>query len=65
MRHFKIGQRVRYYPIGRTVSDDERTCIVVAMLPEKDGGFEYKIRSIDDHNDRTAKESEVHNIRYA
>jgi hypothetical protein len=52
---FKIGQAVEYRasrgPVG--------TYLVTARLPERGGEFEYRIRSLEEPHERTARESEL------
>ena len=60
-RRFKIGQLVRYYPVGRNISDDRRRCMIITMLPRKNGVFEYKIRGVDEPYELIVSEPELTN----
>jgi hypothetical protein len=51
---FRVGQAVRFArsaPYG--------TYIVMAELPEQDGEFQYRIKSIVERHERLARESEL------
>ena len=51
-RKFSVGDRVSFH--------HERIVSVVTMqLPERDGEFEYRIRSPDEPHERIARESEL------
>jgi hypothetical protein len=52
-RKFSVGDRVRFYHHERAVS------VVTMQLPERDGEFEYRIRSPDEPHERIARESEL------
>ena len=52
-RKFSVGDRVRFYDHERTVS------VVTMQLPERDGEFEYRIRSPDEPHERIAREREL------
>jgi hypothetical protein len=55
---FKIGQAVGYRA-SRGISAPGGTYVVTARLPERDGEFEYRIRSPDEAHERIARESEL------
>jgi hypothetical protein len=55
---FKIGQQVEYYP-PRGIYAPRGTYLVTKLLPERDGVFEYFIRSVREAYERIAKESEL------
>jgi hypothetical protein len=52
-RKFNVGERVRFYHHERTIS------VVTMQLPEREGEFEYRIRSPDEPHERIARESEL------
>jgi hypothetical protein len=55
---FKIGQAVAYRA-SRVNYAPGGTYLVTAPLPERDGEFEYRIRSPAEPHERTARESEL------
>jgi hypothetical protein len=55
---FRVGQAVHFYP-KKPQSAPHGTYIVMAELPERDGEFHYRIKSISEPHDRIAKESEL------
>jgi hypothetical protein len=55
---FKIGQQVEYSP-PRGNYAPRGTYLVTKLLPERDGEFEYFIRSTQEAHERIAKESEL------
>src|SRR5271165_5230363 len=55
---FKIGQAVEYRA-SRGIYAPGGTYLVTARLPERDGEFEYRIRSLDEPHERIARESEL------
>ena len=55
---FYLGQAVEYHP-PRGIYAPRAAYIVTAKLPERDGEFEYHIRSINDQHERVAWESEL------
>jgi hypothetical protein len=57
-RKFSIGDRVRFHH-ERTVSAVHGPYSVTMQLPERDGEFEYRIRSPAEPHERIAKESEL------
>jgi hypothetical protein len=54
---FKIGQAVEYRASRGIYA--RGPYVVTAALPERDGEFEYRIRSTNEPYERTAKESEL------
>jgi len=57
---FRVGQAVRLYPSGMGArSAPHSTYIVMAELPERDGEFQYRIKSIGERHERVARESEL------
>ena len=55
---FKLGDRVRLHH-ERSVSAAHGAYLVMMQLPERDGGYEYRIRSPDEPHERIARESEL------
>jgi hypothetical protein len=55
---FKIGQHVEYSP-PRGNYAPRGMYLVTQLLPERDGEFEYFIRSAQEAHERFAKESEL------
>ena len=55
---FKIGQEVEYSP-PRGNYAPRGMYLVTKLLPERDGEFEYFIRSAQEAHERIAKESEL------
>jgi len=57
---FRVGQAVRFYPNGMGAhSAPHGTYVVMAELPEQDGEFQYRIKSIVERLERVARESEL------
>ena len=57
---FTIGDNVEFLPaIGRTIDAARGLYVVTMQLPDRDGEFEYRIRSADEPHERTARESEL------
>jgi hypothetical protein len=61
MHKFHLGQMVAYYPDKGTWAA-RGAYVVTARLPERDGEFEYRIRSALEKHERTARESELRAI---
>ena len=59
MPQFKVGDRVRFFYHDRFKSAAHGTYLVTMQLPERDGEFEYRIRSPDERHERIARESEL------
>jgi hypothetical protein len=55
---FQLGDRVRFRH-ERIVSAVQGPYVVTMQLPERDGEFEYRIRSPDEPHERIARESEL------
>jgi len=55
---FKIGQTVQYDP-PRGFRAPSGTYVVTAVLPERDGRFEYRIKHSTEPHERLAKEDEL------
>jgi hypothetical protein len=58
---FKVGQAVEYHP-PRWVWAPPGTYLITAKLPERNGEFEYHIRSVREQHERVAWESDLHAI---
>lgn len=56
---FKVGDHVRYFHHDRITSAAHGNYVVTMQLPERDGAFEYRIRSPDEPRERMARESEL------
>jgi len=61
---FKIGQQVEYSP-PRGNYAPRGMYLVTKLLPEKDGEFEYFIRSAQEAHERIARESELRGVSWA
>ena len=57
---FKIGQKVSYRPYRGA---SPRACTVIALLPEREGEFEYQIRRQDFPSDQVVGESKLREPR--
>lgn len=55
---FHLGQTVTYRP-PREIFASQGAYIVTAKLPERDGTFEYRIRSVNENHERAVRESEL------
>jgi hypothetical protein len=55
---FKIGQAVEYHP-SRWLFAPITGYVVLAVLPKRDGEFEYHIKHSDEKHERAAWESEL------
>jgi hypothetical protein len=58
MHKFHLGQMVTYHPNKGTWAA-RGAYVVTAKLPERDGEFEYRIRSAIEEHERLARESEL------
>ena len=58
MHKFHLGQMVAYDPNKGTWAA-RGAYVVTAKLPERDGEFEYRIRSALEEHERLARESEL------
>jgi hypothetical protein len=58
MHKFSLGQAVTYR-VSRLVDASCGVYVVTAKLPERDGEFEYHIRSTNEKHERVARESEL------
>ena len=58
MHKFDLGQKVQYRPPPGMYAP-RGAYLVTAKLPERDGEFEYRIRSASEEYERLARESEL------
>jgi hypothetical protein len=58
MRKFYLGQTVGYFR-ARGIDAPHGVYIVTTKLPERNGQFEYRIRSASEEHERVALESEL------
>ncbi len=58
MHKFHLGQAVEYHPRGGTWAP-RGAYVVTAKLPERDGEFEYRIRSALEEHERMVCESDL------
>ncbi len=58
MHKFHLGQPVEYHPNNGTWAA-RGAYVVTAKLPERDGEFEYRIKSAIEEHERMARESEL------
>jgi hypothetical protein len=58
---FQSGQTVEYVP-PRNSHGPGGAYVVVALLPERDGLFEYRIKHSKEPYERVAKESELRGL---
>jgi uncharacterized protein YjbK len=64
MHKFHLGQAVAYHP-RQGIWAARGAYVVTAKLPERDGEFEYRIRSALEEHERLARESELREMREA
>lgn len=62
MHKFHLGHVVEYY-VPHGIDAPRGAYVVTAKLPERDGQFEYRIRSTVVQHERMARESELSAIR--
>jgi hypothetical protein len=58
MHKFHLGQSVEFNPPGGIYAP-RGPYVVTAKLPERDGVFEYRIRSANETHERLGRESEL------
>jgi hypothetical protein len=58
MHKFHLGQQVEYYS-SFLIYAPRGVYVVTAKLPERDGEFEYHIRSVSEQHERMVRESEL------
>jgi hypothetical protein len=56
---FQAGQRVTLAPSLTNRSVASGGYVVTRQLPERDGEFEYRIKSLSEPHERVARESEL------
>jgi hypothetical protein len=56
MHKFNIGQTVF---LERSLAVPGGTCVITKRLPERDGEFEYRIKSVNEPHERVARESQL------
>ena len=59
MHKFHLGQSVTFRAPGGRLLAPPGAYVVTAKLPERDGEFEYHIRSTSEQHERVARESEL------
>jgi hypothetical protein len=62
MHKFHLGQMVAYHP-QKGIWAARSAYIVTAKLPEREGEFEYRIRSALEEHERLVRESELSPIK--
>ena len=55
---FHLGQAFEFNP-PRGIFAPRGPYVVTAKLPDRDGAFEYRIRSVNESHERLARESEL------
>jgi hypothetical protein len=63
MHKFHLGQSVTFRAPGGRLFAPPGAYVVTAKLPERDGEFEYHIRSTSEQHERVALESELSALR--
>ena len=58
---FKSGEAVEYFP-PRGAYGPSGAYVIVALLPERDGYFEYRIKHAKEAHERVAKEGELRKL---
>jgi hypothetical protein len=59
-RHkFKVGQSVTFSPPRMTYAAASRVYTIVRLLPSESGDCHYRIKSVSEPFERTARESEL------
>jgi hypothetical protein len=56
MHKFKIGQKIY---LERSLSVPGGAYVVTKRLPERDGEFEYRIKSVNEPHERVVRESQL------
>ena len=56
---FRLGQRVTLAERGLRDNAARGTYTIIKTLPERDGEFDYKIKSVSEPHERVARESEL------
>jgi len=55
---FYIGQTVFLKPF-RDLNIPGGACVITKQLPERDGEYEYRVRSINEPHERVVRESQM------
>jgi len=58
---FQIGQTVFLVP-SHNLNIPGGACVVTKKLPESNGEFEYRVRSVNEPYERVVRESELSNV---
>jgi hypothetical protein len=58
---FQIGQTVFLIP---SLSIPGGAYVVTRKLPERDGEFEYRVKSLNEPHERVVRESELRDVTY-
>jgi hypothetical protein len=61
MHRFDIGQKVFLLSVP-SLKIAGGACTVTRKLPERDGEFEYRVKSADEPHERVVGESELSNV---
>jgi hypothetical protein len=56
--HLRLTTQKRY-DASLTLAVPGGTCVVTKRLPERDGEFEYRIKSINEPHERVVRESQL------
>jgi hypothetical protein len=56
---FKLGQSVSLQSTMFNRDASSGACVVTRQLPERDGQFEYQIKSLSEPHERVVKESDL------
>ena len=56
MHKFNIGQTVF---LERSLAVPGGTCVITKRLPERDGEFEYRIKTVNEPHERVVRESQL------
>jgi hypothetical protein len=56
---FKIGDVIKYRPSHRDLRTPSSECVITALLPERDGQFEYRIKHPGEDFERVVVEREL------
>ena len=56
---FHLGQKVALAERGLRGNATRGTYTIIKMLPERDGEFDYRIKSVSEPHERVARESEL------
>ena len=60
---FRIGQNVKYRPAARGTDAPLGTYQITRFLPQReDGEAEYRIRNLNEGDERVARESELRSV---